>query len=159
VRYAPVNNIVDVTNYVMLETGSRCTPSMPTSSSTTLSCAAPSRAKSSHAGRRRTSTHAEVLVIADTEKAIGIAGVMGGLHSEVTAYDNTSALESAHSMVCACGAARGAGAFHEASRRFERWVDPNGVRRAADRAANCCRNTPRGTDHIVSPTVTATDHP
>jgi phenylalanyl-tRNA synthetase beta chain len=76
------------------------------------------------------------LVIADAEAAIAVAGVMGGANSEVSDATRDVLIESAHfdpARVRHTG--RRLGVFSEASLRFERGVDPEGVRRAADRAA------------------------
>jgi phenylalanyl-tRNA synthetase beta chain len=76
------------------------------------------------------------LVIADAEGAVAVAGVMGGANSEVSDTTRDVLLESAHfdpARVRHTG--RRLGVFSEASLRFERGVDPEGVRRAADRAA------------------------
>ncbi len=76
-----------------------------------------------------------MLVIADRNTPIGLAGLMGGQHSEVTAATTRVLLESAHfAPLRVRRGARSLNLSTEASRRFERWVDPNGVRRAAERA-------------------------
>jgi phenylalanyl-tRNA synthetase beta chain len=76
------------------------------------------------------------LVIADAERAIALAGVMGGRETEVSTATRDVLIESAH--FAAAGVRRTArrhGIRSEASYRFERGVDPEGVVRAADRAA------------------------
>ncbi len=76
------------------------------------------------------------LVIADAERAIALAGVMGGRETEVSLATTDVLIESAH--FAAAGVRRTArrhGIRSEASYRFERGVDPEGVGRAADRAA------------------------
>jgi len=76
-----------------------------------------------------------MLVIADAEKPVAIAGVMGGADSEVSESTTTLLLESAHfDPLSVRRTSRALGLRTEASYRFERVVDPNGVRRAADRA-------------------------
>jgi phenylalanyl-tRNA synthetase beta chain len=76
------------------------------------------------------------LVIADAERAIALAGVMGGRETEVTAGTTDVLIESAHFAPAGVRrTARRHGIRSEASYRFERGVDPEGVRRAADRAA------------------------
>jgi phenylalanyl-tRNA synthetase beta chain len=78
----------------------------------------------------------DTLVIADPGGAIAIAGVMGGGDSEVTESTTRILLESAHFAPARVRrGSRGIGMKTEASRRFERWVDPNGCARAARRAA------------------------
>jgi phenylalanyl-tRNA synthetase beta chain len=76
------------------------------------------------------------LVIADAERAIALAGVMGGRETEVSAATVDVLIESAHFAPAGVRrTARRHGIRSEASYRFERGVDPEGVRRAADRAA------------------------
>lgn len=76
------------------------------------------------------------LVIADAERAIALAGVIGGANSEVGSATCDVLLESAHfhpAFVRHTG--RRLGLFTDASTRFERGIDAAGVARAADRAA------------------------
>lgn len=76
------------------------------------------------------------LVIADAERAVAIAGVMGSANSEVDAATVDVLLESAHFAPRAVRrTARRLGLHSEASYRFERGVDRAGVERALDRAA------------------------
>jgi phenylalanyl-tRNA synthetase beta chain len=75
------------------------------------------------------------LVIADAERAIAIAGVMGGAETEVRPDTRDVLLESAEFAPSRVRAtARRLGLHSEASYRFERGIDPEGVARAADRA-------------------------
>jgi phenylalanyl-tRNA synthetase beta chain len=79
---------------------------------------------------------AEDLVIADAERAIAIAGVMGGAETEVGARTTDVLLESAHfDPIRVRRTARRLGLHSEASYRFEREIDRDGLRRAIDRAA------------------------
>jgi len=78
----------------------------------------------------------EDLVIADAERAIALAGIMGGSSTEVSATTTDLLIESAQFAPSRIRrSARRTGIRSEASYRFERGVDPKGVRRAADRAA------------------------
>jgi phenylalanyl-tRNA synthetase beta chain len=71
---------------------------------------------------------------------------MGGLHSRCYVSTTRVLLESAHfDGLRVRRGARALGLSTEASRRFERWVDPNGVRRAADRAAQLLHEHAGGT--------------
>jgi phenylalanyl-tRNA synthetase beta chain len=79
---------------------------------------------------------AEDLVIADSERAIALAGVMGGANTEVGDATTDVLIESAHFHPRRVRlAAKRYGLKTEASYRFERGVDRLGVQRAADRAA------------------------
>ena len=76
------------------------------------------------------------LVIADDSGAVAIAGVMGGAGSEVSAATSNVLIESAQfDPRRVRKTARRLGLSTDASYRFERGVDRNGVQRAADRAA------------------------
>jgi len=133
----PQNNVVDITNYVMLEMG------QPLHAFDADSLQSPRilvrRAKEGETlitldGMEHQLTE-DVLCITDGEKPIAVAGVMGGANSEVEADTTKVLLEAAHfapSRVRASGRALGFGT--EASRRFERWVDPSNVAKAAARA-------------------------
>jgi len=77
----------------------------------------------------------KVLVIADQEKALALAGVMGGLDSSVTEATKDVFLESAYfDAVTIAQAARHYGLHSDASHRFERGVDFNLPRKALERA-------------------------
>ncbi|MFW6288140.1 MAG: phenylalanine--tRNA ligase subunit beta, partial [bacterium] len=82
------------------------------------------------------SLDADILVIADSRKSIGLAGVMGGANSEVTEDTETIFLESAYfNPVNIRKTARKLGLPSEASHRFERGVDIESVVEAGNRAA------------------------
>ena len=122
----PINNIVDVTNFVMLEL---CQPmhayDAATLSGNTL------LARSATAGEQLVTLDdqtrdltAEMLVIADTQAAVGIAGVMGGLNTEVTDKTVDIVLEAASfNGVSIRKTSRFLGLRSEASSRFERGTD------------------------------------
>ncbi|MBL8202511.1 MAG: phenylalanine--tRNA ligase subunit beta [Chromatiales bacterium] len=77
----------------------------------------------------------DCLVIADGSGAIGLAGIMGGSGTAVSASTTNVLLESAYFAPSAIsGRARRLGLQTDASTRFERGVDPNGQRRALERA-------------------------
>jgi phenylalanyl-tRNA synthetase beta chain len=76
----------------------------------------------------------EMLVIADADRAVAVAGVMGGLDSEVTSETVNILLESAHfDPVRVRETAKRLGLRTDASHRFERGADPEVCRMAADR--------------------------
>ena len=78
----------------------------------------------------------EDLVIADAERPVAIAGVMGGVETEVGETTVDILLESAHFAPSRVRrTARRLNLHSEASYRFERGIDPEGVVRAVDRAA------------------------
>lgn len=134
----PICNVVDVTNYVMLEMGQ---PLHAFDYDTLIGKkiivrrAFPGEKLTTLDGEER-ELSPDFLVIADAERAVALAGVMGGADTEVTPQTRTILLESAHFTPSAIRrAVKRLGISTESSYRFERWVDPSGVPRAADRAA------------------------
>jgi phenylalanyl-tRNA synthetase beta chain len=132
----PINNIVDVTNYVMLEWGQpqhAFDYDMVTGGHVIVRNARPGEVLVTLDGIERRLTP-EMLLIADSRKAIGIAGVMGGLDSEVTAGTTRILLESAYFNPASIRrTSKTLGLRSEAVTRFEKGVDPEGCLRAADR--------------------------
>ncbi|MDP4013514.1 MAG: phenylalanine--tRNA ligase subunit beta [Candidatus Nanopelagicales bacterium] len=120
-----VSLAVDVTNYVMLETG------QPLHAFDLDSLRGPVRARRAHLGEKlETLDHVERLldpddiVIADDRGAVGLAGTMGGLDAEITRESTNLALEAAHfSPRGVARMSRRHKLSSEASRRFERGVD------------------------------------
>jgi phenylalanyl-tRNA synthetase beta chain len=92
----------------------------------------------------------DVLVIADAEGAIGMAGIMGGDRTGVSADTRNVFLEAAHfSPSAIAGRPRRFGLHTDASVRFERGVDPEGPARAIERASKLLTDIAGGT---VGPT-------
>ena len=132
-----INNIVDITNYVMLEMG------QPLHAFDINSIAGKQitvrRAKADEKivtldGVERTLNN-DMLVIADKDKPVAIAGVMGGENSEIEADTNTVVFESA---VFYGGSvrktAKAVGLRTEASSRYEKGLSPENTFRAINRA-------------------------
>jgi phenylalanyl-tRNA synthetase beta chain len=133
----PINNIVDVTNYVMIEMGH------PMHAFDVGRLAGPEiRVRRARAGEKLTTLDGleralddTMLVIADRERAVAIAGVMGGLSSEVAGTTTHVALESAWFVPASVRAtSRRLGLKTEASARFERGADITSPVRALGRA-------------------------
>lgn len=137
--FRSINNVVDITNYVMLERGQ---PLHAFDYSTIegreliIRRAREGEKIVTLDGVERKLT-LETLVIADSKKPVAIAGVMGGLNSEVTEGTGTVLLESAHFNPSSVRrTAKGLGLSTESSYRFERGVDPgDNVKRSIERAA------------------------
>ncbi len=133
-----VNNVVDVTNLVMLELGQPLHAfDLDRLRGRTLRVRAASAGEKLRTldGQERALVASD-LVIADDAGAIALAGVMGGAESEVQGGTTNVLLESAHFHPSRVRkTARRLGLHSEASYRFERSVDPDGQSRAADRAA------------------------
>jgi phenylalanyl-tRNA synthetase beta chain len=134
----PLNNVVDITNYVLIEFGhplhafdynkldeNRIVVRRARSAESIVTLDGSERDLSEH-----------MLVIADAEKPVAIAGVMGGANSEVTPQTTTILIESAYfDPVSIRKTSKALGLSTEASYRFERGADPEMVVPALDRAA------------------------
>ena len=136
--FRSINNVVDATNLVMLELGQPLHAfdlARLRGGRIDVRRAGAGEVIATLDGQRRT-LDAEDLVIADARGAVAIAGVMGGADSEVNAATRDVLIESAHFHPTSVRkTARHHGLHSEASYRFERGVDREGIRRAADRAA------------------------
>jgi len=87
----------------------------------------------------------EILVIADGQKPVAVAGVMGGANTEVTESTKNVLLESAYfDPVTVRRASRKLGLSSESSYRFERNVDTDGVELASKRAAKLICDLAKG---------------
>jgi phenylalanyl-tRNA synthetase beta chain len=142
-----INNVVDVTNLVLLELGQPLhafdydliegrkiivRPAKEGESIGTLD------------GIERTLTR-EDLLICDAQKPVAIAGVMGAANTEISGLTRNILLESAYfNPVMVRRTSRRANLRSESSYRFERGVDPNGVVRALDRASELIRRLSGG---------------
>jgi len=133
----PISNIVDVTNYVMLERGQpqhAFDYDAVHSAHVIVRRARAGETLVSLDGNER-ALAPDMLLITDPRTVIGIAGVMGGLDSEVTADTKRVLLESAYfDPVSIRRTSRALGLRSEAATRFEKGVDPEGCLTAADRA-------------------------
>ena len=134
----PINNIVDVTNFVLMETGqplhafdfdrlsqNRIVVRTANKGETFLTLDQKERVLDD-----------EMLMICDGEKPVAIGGVMGGLNSEIEENTTRVLLESAYfNPVSIRRTAKQLGLSTDAAYRFERGVDPGGTITAANRAA------------------------
>lgn len=134
----PINNVVDVTNYVMLELGQPM-------HAYDYDCVADHTliARRAKAGETLTTLdgnerelNESMLIIADTKGPIGVAGVMGGLTSEVTDKTTNVLFEAAvFNGPSIRRTSKALGMRSEASGRFERGVNHKYTAYAIDRAA------------------------
>ncbi len=141
----PINNVVDVSNYVMLELnqpnhaydldklgggGLRVRLAIEGESITTLD------------GVERTLTNDDLLICDADDSPIGIAGLIGGLDTEITDQTTVVALEIAHfEQTGMTRSMNRLGIRSEASGRNERGVDPYGMPRAQSRFVSLLRET------------------
>jgi phenylalanyl-tRNA synthetase beta chain len=133
----PLQPIVDVTNYVMLELGQplHAYDLAKLEGGIEVRLARPDETLQLLDGRS-VALESDMLVIADARSAVGLAGIMGGQHTAVSRDTDSVFLESAFFAPSAmAGRARRLGLHTDASLRFERGVDPRGQARAVDRAA------------------------
>ncbi len=133
----PINNIVDITNYVMLEYGQPMHAfdyACLRDGKIVVRTAREGEVMQTLDGNDRALTP-DMLVIADAEKPVGIAGVMGGFNSEITDETTTIVFESANfSGPSIRHTAIGLGMRTDASSRFEKGLDIQGTIPAVDRA-------------------------
>ncbi|MFH7819851.1 phenylalanine--tRNA ligase subunit beta [Neobacillus thermocopriae] len=134
----PHNNVVDITNYILLEYGQplHAFDYDRLGSNEILVRRAKEGEKLvtlDDVERTLTSDH---LVITNGKEPVALAGVMGGANSEVTDDTTMVLLEAAYfNGATVRKASKDHGLRSEASARFEKGVDPNRVRAAGDRAA------------------------
>ncbi len=133
----PINNVVDVSNYVMLEVNQ---PNHAYDLDTLggggfrIRLAADGETMTTLDGAVRTLTADDLLICDANDVPIGIGGVMGGLHSEITDETTVVALEIAHfEQTAITRTMNRLNLRSEASGRFERGVDPYGMPLAQQR--------------------------
>ncbi len=131
-----IDAAVDITNYVMLELG------QPMHAFDLAEINGGIRVRMAEEGEKlvlldgqEVSLRADTLVIADHQRALAIAGVMGGEHSGVSDKTRDLFLESAFfDTIAVAGKARSYGLHTDSSHRFERGVDSQLARQAMERA-------------------------
>ncbi len=134
----PINNLVDVTNFVMMETGQPLHAfdfDHLAENRIVVRTATEKEAFTTLDQKdRRLSDH--MLMICDGEKPVAVGGVMGGLNSEIEDTTTRVLIESAcFDPISVRKTAKALGLGTDASHRFERGVDPDGTLYALDRAA------------------------
>ncbi len=134
----PINNIVDITNYVLLELGQplHAFDLSQITGSKIIVRESKTDEKFITLDEKERELPPKTVMICDVDKAVAIGGIMGGLNSEVSENTKNILLESAYFNPLSIGrASKILGLSSEASQRFERGVDPNGIPFACDRAA------------------------
>ena len=134
----PINNIVDITNFVLMETGQplhafdfdrlsdhRIVVRQAKKGETFITL-----------DKKEHLLTPDMLMICDGEKPVALAGIMGGHNSEVTESTTRVLIESAYfTPVGIRKTSKKLGISSESSHRFERGVDPEGIITALNRAA------------------------
>src|SRR5438552_9379749 len=141
-----IDNIVDISNFVMLELG------QPTHAFDADKLKGGINVRLARNGEKflaldgkTYSLTSENLVIADEERAIGIGGVMGGEETGVTESTRNVLLEAAYFLPASIRrTARNLNLASDASYRFERGVDPGMILRASQRATELIREIADG---------------
>jgi phenylalanyl-tRNA synthetase beta chain len=136
----PINNVVDASNYVMLELGQPTHPydlALLPGSGLIVRAARPGERLVTLDGVERTlgvDGALDCLICDAQDQPVGIAGVMGGESSEIRDSTTTVLLEAAYfTPMAVARTAKRAGLRTEASYRFERGCDPEGIDRAVAR--------------------------
>ncbi|MBI2543759.1 MAG: phenylalanine--tRNA ligase subunit beta, partial [Candidatus Rokubacteria bacterium] len=144
----PINNLVDATNYVLWELGHPLHAfdfDTLAQRKIVVRRARPGERLTTLDEQERALTES-MLLIADAELGIALAGVMGGANTEVTERTSSVLLESAYFAPASIRrTSRSLGLATEASYRFERGADIEGLREALDRAAQLMADLGGGT--------------
>lgn len=134
----PINNVVDITNFVLMETGQPLHAfdfDRLEGNRIVVRTAAEGEEFTTLDGQPR-QLSAQMCMICDAEKPVAVGGVMGGLNSEIEAGTSRVLIESAYfDPVSIRKTAKQLGLSTEASFRFERGTDPEGTLSALNRAA------------------------
>ncbi len=153
-----INNIVDITNYVMMEYGQPMHAfdyACLDGGHITVRKAGEGEIMKTLDDQDRALT-ADMLVIADDKKAVAVAGVMGGANSEITENTKTVVFESANFFGASVRrTAKKLGMRTESSARFEKNLDPQITLTALDRACELVEELGAGK---VSPNLIDEDH-
>ena len=134
----PINNVVDITNYVLLEYGQPLHAfdyDLLDSKEIVVRCAHEGETMVTLDDQERKLT-TDQLLITNGKEPIALAGVMGGANTEVNEQTKTVLLEAAYfDPTSVRKTVQHTGLRSEASTRFEKGIDPNRVYRAGIRAA------------------------
>ena len=150
----PINNIVDITNYVMLEMGipMHAFDHRLIGGSHIIVRNAEEGEKIVTLDDIERSLTSDMLVICDARKPVAVAGIMGGEHSGINDDTTTIVFEAAnfngHSI---CTTSKALGLRSEASSRFEKGLDPHMCALAIERA--CALIEEFGAGKVVSGTI------
>jgi phenylalanyl-tRNA synthetase beta chain len=143
----PINNVVDVTNFVLMEYGQPLHAfdfDRLEEHRIVVRTAEEGEQFTTLDGVER-KLSSDMLVICDSKKPVALAGIMGGLNSEIAEDTSNILIESAYfNPISIRRAAKRLGLKTESSHRFERGVDPASVIRALDRAAQLMLETAGG---------------
>ncbi|MBF0452853.1 MAG: phenylalanine--tRNA ligase subunit beta [Candidatus Magnetomorum sp.] len=134
----PINNVVDITNFVMMETGQplHAFDYDLLDEHRIVVRTARQDEKFTTLDKKERTMESDMLFICDGKKPVAVAGVMGGLNSEIHDGTQRVLLESAYFQPTSVRkTSKRLGLNTDASYRFERGIDPEGVIFAINRAA------------------------
>jgi phenylalanyl-tRNA synthetase beta chain len=161
----PISNVVDVTNYVLLERGQPLHAfdlGRLRGRGIVVRLAGDGERMTTLDGTERTLTSEDLLVCDAEERPQAVAGIMGGAEAEVGDRTTEVLLEAAYFTPTGISrSSKRLGLRSESSARFERGVDPNGVLAGSDRAAELlalvadARIAPDPIDHYPVPVAEA----
>src|SRR5690606_8592716 len=147
IGHSPINNVVDVTNYVLHELGQplHAFDASKIKGNKIEVKTLPAGTKFRTLDQVDRELHGEDLMICDSERPMCIAGVFGGIHSGVTEHTSSIFLESAYfDPISVRKTAKRHGLNTDASFRFERGIDINMTEYALKRAALLIREIAGG---------------
>lgn len=144
----PINNVVDITNYIMLDLGQpmHAFDMTKIKKSSIIIRAAKAGEEIKALDSQIYKLKNDDLVIADVEKPIAIAGIIGGYNSQISAETKDIVLEAAEferRMIRA--SSKRLGIATDASYRFERGIDPSAIEYAINKAAKMIQELAGGT--------------
>ena len=144
----PINNVVDITNYVMLEYGQpmHAFDYRTVRGGEIIVKMAADNEKFTTLDEQERTLQSTMLTIADGEGTIAVAGIMGGLNSEIENDTTTIVFESANfDGVTVRKASRALGLRTDASSRYEKGLDPVMTEGAINRACELAEQLAGGT--------------
>ena len=141
----PINNVVDISNYVMLELGQplHFYDADKLGNKITVRMATEGEHLTTLDGQDRILSNSDI-VITDGTKPVGLAGVMGGFDTEVTKDTKNIIIESALFNSTSIRKTANKVLRSEASNRFEKGIDPNRTYMAMDRACHLLEKYAKG---------------
>jgi phenylalanyl-tRNA synthetase beta chain len=143
----PINNIVDVTNFIMMETGQplHAFDFDRLAHNRIIVRAASDGESFTTLDNKAHTLDREMLMICDGEKPVALAGVMGGLNSEIQEDTTRVLIESAYfNPACIRKTSKKTALSTDAAYRFERGIDPEGTIYALNRAASLITTLGKG---------------
>ena len=159
--FKSINLVVDIANLVMLETGQPLhTYDLDCIKSKIIVRRAQNKETLNILDGTQQILNKDFLIIADEEKSLGVAGIMGSLESGISETTSSILLESAYfNYETIMGKARMLNLSSEASLRFERGVDPNIQKHAIERFTQLLNEVAGGENGPINQSISNKDKP